>query len=195
MVRFLHHNSMRLFLLCCLCSLSSCWLARAYKLRNMQSMDYQKLPLVSLPASGHPLPFISATTGDPSLQLHLDSMLEATQTAAFLVVRNDSIIYEKYYNGFDSTTLLPSNSMTKSFTGTLAGIALDEGLIRMDEPITVYLPELETRDPRFKRITIRHLMDMRAGFRYTEGKYALKDPSIRVGLSRNLEKQILKVEI
>ena len=187
--------SMRLLLFCCLCSLSSCWLARAYKLRHMQSMDYQKLPLVAIPASPEPVPFVSAAAGYPSLKAHLDSILEATNTAAFLVVRNDSIIYERYFNGFDSSTLLPTNSMTKSFTGTLAGIAIDEGILHLTDPITKYLPELEKRDPRFGRITINHLLDMRAGFRYNEGEYDLKDPSIRVGLSRNLEKQVLKVEI
>ena len=186
---------MRLLLLCCLFSLSSCWLARAYKLRHMQTEDYRKLPLVPIPASARPVPFIHATSAHPFLKARLDTALEATSTAAFLVVRNDSIIYERYFNGFDSTTLLPSNSMTKSFTGTLAGIAIEEGIIRPDEPITKYLPELERRDPRFRRISIRHLLDMRAGFRYDEGKYNLKDPSIRVGLARNLEKQILKVKI
>src|SRR5687768_13980577 len=115
---FFNTYPMRLLLFCCLCSLSSCWLARAYKLRHMQSMDYQKLPLVTLPASPDPLPFISGTSAHAALKIHLDSVLEETNTAAFLIVRNDSIIYEKYFNGFDSSTLLPSNSMTKSFTGT-----------------------------------------------------------------------------
>lgn len=192
---FFTTTPMRLLLFCCLCSLSSCWLTRAYQLRRVQTMDYRKLPLESIPPSPNPMPFTSAAGGHPGWKAYLDTLLEGTGTAAFLVVRNDSILYERYFNGFDSSTLLPTNSMTKSFTGTLAGIAIDEGIIHLSDPITKYLPELAGRDPRFRRITIKHLLDMRTGFRYNEGKYNLKDPSIRVGLSRNIEKQILRVQI
>jgi CubicO group peptidase (beta-lactamase class C family) len=63
--------------------------------------------------------------------------------AIFLVIRNDSIIYERYSMGITEHSLLPSNSMAKSFIGTLTGIALYEGKIQSDsEPITNYLPEL-----------------------------------------------------
>jgi CubicO group peptidase (beta-lactamase class C family) len=53
---------------------------------------------------------------------------------------------------------------------TLVGIAIDEGLIgSVDDPVTDYLPELATRDPRFRQITLRHLLTMSSGIRYEEG--------------------------
>jgi CubicO group peptidase (beta-lactamase class C family) len=44
------------------------------------------------------------------------------------------------------------------------GIAIDEGLIgSIEDLVTQYLPELVDRDPRFERITIRHLLTMSSG--------------------------------
>jgi hypothetical protein len=50
------------------------------------------------------------------------------------------------------------------------GIAIGEGRIgSVDDPITRYVPELAGRDPRFGRITLRHLLTMTSGLRYEEG--------------------------
>jgi hypothetical protein len=148
---------MRLVLFMFLVSLSSCWVMRAYKVRKMQLTDHEKLPYVTIDASDRPFHFIegNADLSCGGLNTYLDSLLPSTHTAAFLVIRNDSVIYEKYYDGFDQASLLPSNSMAKSFTSTLLSIALDEGKIQsLSEPITNYLPELGQRDPRFSEITI-----------------------------------------
>ena len=131
-----------------------------------------------------------------SLKSYLDSNLEHTRTAAFLVIKNDSIIYENYFNGFTGKEILPSNSMAKSFTGTLVGIAYPEGKIRsLSEPMTNYIPELLERDSRFSKITIQHLLDMRSGFQFNEGSYDLQDDAIKLGLKQKLKKNLLKIKI
>lgn len=188
---------MRLLLVCLLCSLSSCWMFRAFKVRRLQLTDHKKLPSVPIAKSDHP--FYFKKTDDKikysSVGL-IDSLIRDTETAAFLVIRNDSLLYEKYFLGFDENSILPSNSMAKSFTGTLVGIALFEGKIKSaNEPITDYLPELEKRDPRFHKITIQHLLDMRSGLDFNEGSYNLNDDAVKMGLKRNLVKHILKVKI
>jgi CubicO group peptidase (beta-lactamase class C family) len=54
----------------------------------------------------------------------------------------------------------------------LVGIAIDEGLIGgVDNRLTEYLPELAARDPRFREITLRHLLTMSSGIRYREGGF------------------------
>jgi hypothetical protein len=68
-----------------------------------------------------------------------------------------------------SRALLTSFSVAKSFVSILVGIAMDEGLIRsVDDPVTDYVPELAARDPRFRQITLRHLLTMSSGIRYRE---------------------------
>jgi CubicO group peptidase (beta-lactamase class C family) len=164
----------------------------------MNLTDHQKLPSVPVHRADSVFRFFEGA-GAPQysrISAWLDSNLQQSQTAAFLVVRHDSIIYEKYFNGFDPQSLLPSNSMAKSFTGSLVSIAHEEGKIRsLSDPITYYIPELKPRDPAFEKITIQHLLDMRSGLDFNEGSYDLKDDAIRYGLTRNLEKQLLKAKI
>jgi len=97
----------------------------------------------------------------------LDEYLSYTNTTAFIVLHRDQLLYEGYFNGADRVTIPPSFSAAKSFTSTLVGIALYEGFIHsLDDPITNYLPELLDRDPRFEKITIRHLIMMKSGLRW-----------------------------
>lgn len=98
---------------------------------------------------------------------NLDDFLRKTETTSFIVIRNDVILYEKYFNGYRRDSVVTSFSAAKSFDSTLVGIAIDEGLIRgVSDPVTKYLPELAKRDERFSRITIRDLLGMASGIRY-----------------------------
>jgi CubicO group peptidase (beta-lactamase class C family) len=171
---------------------------RAFKVRKLQLTDYKKLPSVSIAKSDYPYYFKTASdkTKYSDLELLVDSLIRNSETAAFLVIRNDSLLYEKYFFGFDESSMLPSNSMAKSFTGTLVGIALYQGKIKsLNEPITNYLPELGKRDPRFQKIRIQHLLDMRSGLDFNEGAYNLSDDAVKLGLKQNLVKHLLKVRI
>ncbi|MCK9270510.1 MAG: serine hydrolase [Bacteroidales bacterium] len=96
-----------------------------------------------------------------------DEWAEKSQTTALIFIRNDTILYEKYFNGFNRDSYFHSQSMAKSFISFLIGAAIDEGLISsVEDPITVYVPELAERDPGFTKITIRHLLEMRSGLAY-----------------------------
>jgi CubicO group peptidase (beta-lactamase class C family) len=100
----------------------------------------------------------------------LEDYLDASGTTAFLVIHDDKLLYERYFNGYDETSVNTSFSMAKSFASALVGIALGEGYIKsVDEPITNYLPELLDKDERFESITIRHLLTMSSGIKYEEG--------------------------
>ena len=84
-----------------------------------------------------------------------DTFLEAENTQALIIIQDDTILYEKYFNDTRRDSLLTSFSVAKSFTSALIGIAIEEGYISsVDDPITDYLPELAHRDPRFNDITI-----------------------------------------
>jgi len=78
-------------------------------------------------------------------------------------------VYERYFGGSSRETLHTSLSVAKSILSALVGIAIEEGLIEgVEDPVTDYLPELRRRDPRFERITLRHLLTMSSGMRYWE---------------------------
>ena len=125
---------------------------------------FDKLPADNLYAS-----HIEAIGRDSS-NGSFDRYLEASGTTAFLVVHDDKLLYERYFNGYDQRSVNTSFSMAKSFASALVGLAIDEGYIKsVDEPITNYLPELLKKDKRFKSITIRHLLTMSSGIKYEEG--------------------------
>ena len=90
-----------------------------------------------------------------------------SQTTALIVIKKDTIIYEKYFNGFVRDSYFHSQSMAKSFISFLIGAAIDDGLIKsIEDPITNYIPELLQRDQRFKKISIKDLLEMRSGLEY-----------------------------
>jgi len=90
-----------------------------------------------------------------------------SQTTALIVIQKDTIIYERYFNGFSRDSYFHSQSVAKSFISFLIGAAIDDGLIKsVDDPITKYIPELVERDPRFQKIHIKHLLEMRSGLEY-----------------------------
>jgi CubicO group peptidase (beta-lactamase class C family) len=94
--------------------------------------------------------------------------MEDQAVLAFLVIRHDSIIYEAYRSGLTDTTLHNTFSMSKSFLSALVGIALGEGKIRsLDDPVSDYLTELRGK-PAYDGVTVRHLLDMRSGLRFTK---------------------------
>ena len=96
-----------------------------------------------------------------------DEWAEQSQTTALIFIRRDTIVYEKYFNGFSRDSYFHSQSVAKSFISFLIGAAIDGGLIKsVDEPITQYVPELIKRDPRFEKITIKNLLEMRSGIKY-----------------------------
>ena len=97
----------------------------------------------------------------------LDEWATASQTTALIVIRKDTILYEKYFNGFGRESYFHSQSMAKSFISLLIGFAIEDGYINnIDEPITNYIPELGKRDIKFKQITIRNLLMMQSGLKY-----------------------------
>lgn len=97
-----------------------------------------------------------------------DKFLEDNNTVAFLVIRNDSIFYEKYFQHYSKESIVTVFSVTKSFVSALTGIAIDEGYIKsVNQPITDYLPQLKNKSG-FEKITIEHLLNMRSGIKFNE---------------------------
>jgi len=103
------------------------------------------------------------------LKYGFETFLEREQTTAFIVLSNDTIIYEKYFNGFNRNSVFTSFSIAKSFVSTLIGLAIADGFIKSDtDRITTYLPELLQKDERFSNITIKDLLSMSSGLHYSE---------------------------
>ena len=135
---------------------------------------------------------------------HCDSMTfweamdAASNTQGWLIIHNDSIVYERYCGDFSSDRMATIFSVSKSITSLLCGIAVDDGYIHsIDDPVTDYLPELKKKDPMWQKLTIRHLLDMKSGLDFddTYEFTSLKDLKMlnamaKLNYGHNLMKQI-----
>ena len=93
-------------------------------------------------------------------------MLEETYADGIAVLHRGKLIYERYFGALKPHKPHISMSVTKSFTGTLAGILVAEGKIDPQAPVTDYVPELKAS--AFGDARVHEAMDMTTGLEYTE---------------------------
>lgn len=99
--------------------------------------------------------------------LTLDDFIQRQNVTGLLVVKNGSIVLERYTSGNDEHTRWNSWSVGKSIVSTLIGIALKQGRIgSLDEPITKYVPELS--GTAYEGVSIRNMMQMSSGLKWSE---------------------------
>lgn len=90
-------------------------------------------------------------------------------TRALLVVHRGRIVAEHYAPGFNAGRKFLTQSVAKTVTGVLAGIAVRDGLLELDAPAPVALWRSDG-DPR-RAITLRHLLQMSDGLDFTESYF------------------------
>jgi CubicO group peptidase (beta-lactamase class C family) len=105
-------------------------------------------------------------------EAQLGSVFESIRNGVFsgvdsmVVVRNQRIVAEGYFNGFDRDTVHELRSSGKSFISTLVGIAADQGLVGIDDLLAQHIPDFESYrnvDADKRAITLRHLLNMSSG--------------------------------
>ncbi len=113
------------------------------------------------PVSGRPLEWTSATPESQGMAKEkLDALkdeLAKRKTHAFLVVRNDKIVYEWYAAGYGANKKHGAASLSKA---TVAGLALalllSDRKLQLDTPVAELVPAWND-DPRKRKVTLRHL--------------------------------------
>lgn len=92
--------------------------------------------------------------------------LQETYADGIAVLHRGRLVYEKYFGALDAHEPHIGMSVTKSFTGTLAGMLVSEGLLDPAAPVIQYVPELKPSG--FGDATVEEVMDMTTGIKYTE---------------------------
>lgn len=103
----------------------------------------------------------------------LQHFLDSTFTDAFLVLKEGVIVTEEYRNNMRDNTQHLLNSVSKSFVGMLAGIAVEDGLLDTSKYVSAYLPELA--NSAFSETTVQRALDMTAAVAYSEDYDQPKD--------------------
>lgn len=129
------------------------------------------------------------TLSKKSMHYH-DSM----QTRAFLVIKDDTILYEHYWDQHNENRVSNSFSMAKTIVSLLLGVALDEGKIEsLEEPVAKYID-------RFKynaraELTIKQVLTMSAGFDWEESGINPLSETAEAYYGSNLERLVTTQQI
>nr|WP_321245317.1 serine hydrolase [uncultured Psychroserpens sp.] len=92
-------------------------------------------------------------------------------TVAYVIIKNDSIWFEKYYDGFDEDSKSNSFSMAKSYVSGLLGKAIMEGHIKsLDQPVCDFLPAF--CEGEATKMTVGDLSSMASGTNWDEAYYS-----------------------
>ena len=95
------------------------------------------------------------------------SFLTLTDTTGLIVIKDDKVVFERYYRGTDTHTRTVAWSVSKSFVSALVGIAVSEGKIQsINDPVTRYVPELAGSG--YDGVRIKDVLQMSSGVRWNE---------------------------
>ncbi|MGL4287382.1 MAG: serine hydrolase domain-containing protein [Phreatobacter sp.] len=122
-------------------------------------------PAAVLPRDEQDLGRVASTTMD-GRPMTFDQALAETYADGIVVLHRGRLVYERYFGALKAHKPHIAMSVTKSFVGVLAGMLVADGAIDPAAPVTQYVPELAAS--AFGDATVRQVMDMTTGLRYTE---------------------------
>ncbi|TVR38837.1 MAG: T9SS C-terminal target domain-containing protein [Cryomorphaceae bacterium] len=98
----------------------------------------------------------------------LYDLLDENDTKAFILLKDGRIVLEQYFDNFTQLTPWYWASAGKTLTAALVGIAQEEGLLDINNPVSDYLGEGWTSCDSLEEsaITVRHQLTMTTGLDY-----------------------------
>lgn len=115
-------------------------------------------------------------------------------TVAFLIIKNDSIWYEDYAEGYDENSLTNSFSMAKSITTSLLGKAIEDGYIKdLEQPVSDFFPEFKNKI--YSPLTVGDLASMSSGLDWDEDYYNPFSVTARAYFDEDIRKIARKMEL
>ena len=87
----------------------------------------------------NPVPWLE-DFGKAELSDSTESWIDTELSASYLVAQRDTLIFEKYWRGHGTDTLSNSFSIAKSIVAMAIGIAVDDGLIFVKDPLHKHIP-------------------------------------------------------
>jgi len=115
-------------------------------------------------------------------------------TIAYVIIKNDSIWFENYYDGFGEDSKSNSFSMAKSYVSGLMQKAIEDGHIKsLDQPVGDFFPEF--KEGKAAKMTVGDLSSMSSGTNWDEAYYSPLSITTRSYFDDDLEKVILGLKV
>ncbi|MBG44832.1 MAG: serine hydrolase [Aequorivita sp.] len=154
--------------------------------------DFKFFETEEIPASTIPQPWPihkMYNTVEPTQAL--SEINDTLGTIAFLVIKNDSIWFEKYFDGFGKNSQTNSFSMAKSITSALLGKAINDGYIKsLEQPVGDFYPQFSGTD-----MTVGDLSSMASGLNWDESYFNPFGMTAQAYYDDDLAEIILKLKV
>ncbi|WP_117584354.1 serine hydrolase domain-containing protein [Neotamlana sedimentorum] len=112
-------------------------------------------------------------------------------TIAYVIIKNDSIWFEKYYDGYNKDSKTNSFSMAKSITSALLGKAIMDGYIKnLDQPLSDFYPQYN-----YAKTTVGDLSSMASGLDWVEHYTSPFSVTARANYDDDLAETILNQKV
>ena len=119
------------------------------------------------------------------LELH-----KAQGTVAYMIIKNDSILFESYFDGYSEDSKSNSFSMAKSYVSGMLGKAIMDGYIKsINQPVSDFFPQY--KEGLAAKVTVGDLASMASGSSWEESYYSPFTITTRAYYGKELEKTIL----
>ncbi len=105
------------------------------------------------------------------------AVLDATFTDGLIILHRGAVVCEEYFGPMSSGVRHLLMSVTKTVVGVVVAELAEQRRLRLDDPVERIVPELAASG--FAGATVRHLLDMRSGVRFSESYH---DPDADVYL-------------
>ncbi len=165
--------------------------------------DYEKFPSVHIDNSSNS--YLIPQKNDKDLISRLrfqregetigdfEKLLDLTRTNAFIIIQNDTVVYEKYLNGRSRESLCKAFSASKSILSLLIGIAVDEGKIDdINDPLDKYIKDFKNKE--LGNITIKQCLNQTTGIKYNYNMSFFSDKP-KFYYTKNVRELIKGVEL
>ena len=153
--------------------------------------DYQYFENRLLPASKNPQPWpLHSEFNSVSMTAAQEQINLENKTVALLLIKNDSIYFEKYYKDYGIDSKSNSFSMAKSYVAALLGKAIMDGyILSLDQPVIDFLPKLKGEFASV--VTVGDLASMASVQKWDEAYYSPTSVTTAAYFVKDLGKLIM----
>ncbi|PLX20282.1 MAG: serine hydrolase [Salinivirgaceae bacterium] len=168
------------------------WRALVYQKVNID--DYKIFKSRVIEAGEHDPWEKAANYNDYTLPKETFDKFMDLKSVAFVVIQNEKILYENYWDNYSDSSISNSFSMAKSIVSLLIGAAIDEGKIGSEEDyVKQYVPEYDNETNG--KLKIKDVLTMSSGLNWHEAYANPWSKTTKAYYGRKLEKMILKLKV
>jgi len=162
---------------------------------NFANIDDYKIFENDTVKIGQPQPWaMSAAYNKINYPDSVNNFMEELDAVALLVIKNDSIQFEKYWDGYSDSSLSNSFSMAKSVTSLLIGVAIKEGKIQsVEQSVGDFIPEF--KEGAKAALKIKQVLTMSSGTNWNESYSNPASETTELYYGKDLYKVATKVQM